>query len=276
MPIPIRTPDPPNACTRTLRSSSLSPLSPTPTPVSSPTEHAASNIGLDSMRDAGSKAVTHTSPPLRTRPQTFFFPFYQRAMGYMALKNRQTFGDPFVTYAPSLDIRANIQQIWNQAPIVLDSKTLGLIEPLIEPHFQSALFRIPLSCDQTREVFNQHPKFVTFEQGTTIVFKGEDTKRNRYIVEHCQWVSDHQAYLLIVGITLEGRRHPFDHPRFPSFILTLPTCHVDSSSLPSPAFRYVAHDAHDAFTFVDRGILFKCDICVKNTCLACDEPHSPR
>ena len=59
---------------------------------------------------------------------------------------------------------------------------------------------------------------------TTLFFRKYDIKRNHYLIEYCQWIDNHKAYLKVVGLTAEGERHRFDDPYFPSFILIIPVC----------------------------------------------------
>jgi hypothetical protein len=111
--------------------------------------------------------------------------------------------------------------IWDASPIVLDASLLT--QTVDDGVFESSLFRLYLTAD---DIIQNYSKFPIL-QGSTIAFEGFERPHTRYIVEWCQWIKDHKAYLKVVGVDVFGERLPFNHPYFPSFILVLPICVAD-------------------------------------------------
>lgn len=231
-----------------------------PTPASFPAEY-----GTTKEKDEHHSEVTlRPKPPYRTRHATFFFPFYTEMKAYQPIKDQTIHEEPFITY-PQLDIHSRIQDIWARTPIVLNPTALNIERPYIERFFEPATYRIALSSSQALSLLNQNLKVQRIEQGMTIVFDGEDLSRVRYIVEHCQWVNTHIAYFLVVGFRKTGDRLRFDHPRNPAFILTVPSCLADTSSIPVSALHTINPLAHSPICYGAGGDnLFSCKICVRS------------
>jgi hypothetical protein len=130
---------------------------------------------------------------------------------------------------------ANWDEIWAKPPISLDPELIG--HPSIECAFNSTLYRLELvSC-----YFFGIGQDFCIRQGTTFEFKGYENPDIRFVVEWCQWTKNHDAYLKVVGVNLEGHFFPPTDPDFPSFILIVPECVVD---VPAPTSSLPCHPSY--------------------------------
>jgi hypothetical protein len=111
-------------------------------------------------------------------------------------------------------------KIWNMPPKVIDADLIP--DPTREIAFQSAVFRLTIES----EYFVMKPDTQIIQQGTTFVFKGYEDSNVRFIVQWCQWINKHDAYLRVVGVDSSGQYFPYSDPDYPSFILVVPLCFV--------------------------------------------------
>jgi hypothetical protein len=167
---------------------------------------------------------------------SYFFPFYNEIVSTCgsiptepAPKERHL---PWSNRAYEHPQWYDWKKIWAMSPIVL--KPQSLWDPMIEFAYQSTLFRLELTSEY---IASLHEDFMIY-QGATIVFEGFENESARYIVEWCQRIYQHKAYLKVVGIDSEGNPFPFSDPDFPSFILIVPACVVQVPS-PSPLIRLI-------------------------------------
>jgi hypothetical protein len=128
----------------------------------------------------------------------------------------------------------NWDNIWNTSPIVFNPDNITIE---IENTFHSALYRVTTSSESIVDL----PNFVTFRQGTTITFKGFESPYDRHIVEWCQWMDDHTAYLKVIGIRPSGVPIPWNDNDYPSFILEVPAC-IANVPIPLPIRPFITFD----------------------------------
>ena len=127
----------------------------------------------------------------------------------------------------------NWKEIWGRPPIVLDTKFIE--NPTPEFSFKSTLFRLQL---EPIYFFGRRDEY-QFYQGSTIVFEGYEDSNVRFIVEWCQWLNCHNAYLKVVGVDSSGNYFPFSDPDYPTFILLVPQC-LSKVPTPSPAISFTS------------------------------------
>jgi hypothetical protein len=146
------------------------------------------------------------------------------------------------------------EKIWATPPIVLEP--LRLHAPAKEDKFQSAQFRLYFFAENITDIYPQVP----IEQGTTLVNRLGNPSNARFIVERCQWVYNHRAYLKVVGITEQGVPFPYNHPVFPSFILVIPVC-VCSVPIPDEIKPLIRHEEYDSLYKNQDGQETLCRVC---------------
>jgi hypothetical protein len=117
--------------------------------------------------------------------------------------------------------------IWKSKPFVLDP--INIPVPVIESTFHGALLRIQLTEEHLP------PTAPLLIQGTTIVFEGDEFSDNRYVVEWCEKIENQNAYLKVVGMDKNRYPHPYNDPRYPTFILVVPSCRSAVAHQPGPA-----------------------------------------
>jgi hypothetical protein len=174
--------------------------------------------------------------PTNNRDFSYFFPFLQQIISKfdqfpkLSFINESTLP---LEYHSSIHPKwTNWNEIWSTPPIIINTSFSS--KPIFEFMFQSALFRIQLSSAyflHTREKRK-------IRQGTTFVFKGYEDSEVRFVVEWCQMVNHHDAYLKLVGMNDEGGLFPWSDPDFPSFILIVPFCIVEVPSPPNISLCY--------------------------------------
>jgi hypothetical protein len=149
----------------------------------------------------------------------------------------------------------NWTTIWTTPAIVLSPRMLS--DPMIEPFFNSTLFRLCLPSDY---ISAMHPG-LTIHQSSTITFAGYEDPDFRHIVEWCQCIYRHEAYLKVVGIDSSGQRFPYSDPDYPSFILVVPAC---IAYVPSPSSSVLFND----YLLFDTGVV-NGQGSFSNTCWLC-------
>jgi hypothetical protein len=123
--------------------------------------------------------------------------------------------------------------VWNAQPFELDR----VADPTVDHSFYAAPFRLRLTSPYL-SIFH---KGRTIQQGTTITFKGYENDNGRHVVEWCQWIDEHEAYLKVVGYDSTGQGYAYWDPDFPTFILIVPVCIVDVP-IPFPILPYMHLD----------------------------------
>jgi len=121
--------------------------------------------------------------------------------------------------------------IWDRMPLVLNPLLIPV--PTLEETFRGALLRLHLTEEHLPQSHG-----VLFEQGTTIVFRGDRTTQTRYVVEWKEKADAHHAFLKVVGTNKRSRPRPYDDPQYPTFILIVPLHRSSVISLPSPPPLY--------------------------------------
>ena len=149
------------------------------------------------------QADTQSCSPLRDRTPTFFTPHIQHALVFRQHKVKYPVTEPFKVFPP-LSL-AEIQGVWEKTSIILDVAELGIMQPTLDPVFDSVPFCIALSASQTVDLLKMNPTISAIQRRMSIVFQGEDMTRRRYIVERCQWVEGHRAYFKFIGTTSTGK-----------------------------------------------------------------------
>jgi hypothetical protein len=115
-------------------------------------------------------------------------------------------------------------EIWAAPPMTIATELV--YNPSLEPVFKSALFRLTITSSYFRITKDE----TIFRQGTTLEFDGFNHTQTRFVVEWCQRVNIHDAFLKVVGFYSDGTPRPYSDPDFPSFILKVPLCTVDAST----------------------------------------------
>jgi hypothetical protein len=159
----------------------------------------------------------------------------------------------YKTY-PHPSLVKNWKKIWAAPPIVINR--LNPCTPAIEDKFQSAMFRLYFSAEDIHCIYRQTP----FVQGTTLIDRQSSPTYARFIVEGCQWVHNHQAYLKVVGITRFRTTLPYDHPVFPSFILVVPVC-VSQVPIPDEIAPFIRDEEYSAVYKASEGRPTLCRVC---------------
>lgn len=178
-------------------------------------------------------------PSIPTKSQnnfSYFFPFLQQIISTFdrlpkleSISKSDLLPEYHSTKHPTWN---KWNEIWSIPPIIID--TAYSSEPMYEFVFQSALFRIELPSTYFLSTREKR----TIRQGTTFVFKEYEDTDVRFVVEWCQMVNHHEAYLKLVGINEEGEVFPWSDPDFPSFILIVPFCTVEVPSPPNISLCY--------------------------------------
>jgi hypothetical protein len=160
---------------------------------------------------------------------SYFFHFYRivndivpisRIMQHINASDENDIPSHFRTYEPPQ--WENWEEIWSQPPYEIN--TPHIINPYIEYQFRSTLFRVNVPSTY----FYLHSLSTKIiEQGTTIIFKGHNNEHARFVVQWCQWIHEHEAYLKVVGVDSTGKTFPYSDPDFPTFILVVPVCRTD-------------------------------------------------
>lgn len=225
---------------------------PPPTPMSSP---SASEHTVPDRKGIEEVCAQAKDPAIRRRKPAFFAPFYNSVIRY--LQNGRMSPPPFQVHPPrSFDFNT----VWNTPPLFIDTNITFHDPPEIETTFESVLFRINLYPDAALRLFMDQPDLVLTPE-TTLIFRKFDAKHNRYLIEYCQWIDNHKAYLKVVGLTEEGERHRFDDPYFPSFILIIPVCLIGHLPILSIAHDYINAEAYNSVYKDGDGNRILCKIC---------------
>ena len=161
---------------------------------------------------------------------------------------------PFRTYDPP-NLDRKWESIWYAPSLELDMTRKHYPR---DPLFESTIFHLQLSASDTLRAKNNHT--FPIRQGTTIAFKGINTPHRRYIVDWCQWVENHKAYLKVVGVDVFGERFRFDHPDFPTFILVVPICIADVP-FPFSNTDCIDYSAYDTTYTEWNGKTISCRVC---------------
>ena len=130
-------------------------------------------------------------------------------------------------------------KIWESKPLMLKPTNIPL--PTVEDTFPGALLRIHL----TQEHLSATVPLIM--QGTTIAFKGDDRTYARYVVEWCERIEDHIAYLKVVSMGKFQNPHPYNDPLNPAFILVIPSRFLSVSFPPSSLPPIWTHQSHVFF-----------------------------
>jgi hypothetical protein len=107
--------------------------------------------------------------------------------------------------------------IWSAQSLEVDPNQISTLVP--ELNFPDILFQIEISEEHLRD--GNGPRYIY--QGTTLKFRGYDASRFRHVAEWCHQTRDRKAYIKMAGASKNGALCPYNHPRFPSFILIVPT-----------------------------------------------------
>lgn len=163
---------------------------------------------------------------------------------------------PLVQYKvyPHPSFEKNWKKIWAAPPIIISR--LRPRTPAIEDKFEAAQFRLYFSADDINHIYQQAP----FVQGTTLIDHQTSPPYARFIVEQCQWVHNHQAYLKVVGISKYGMTFPYDDPVFPSFILVVPVC-VCQVPIPDEIAPFIRDEEYSAVYTGSEGRPTLCRVC---------------
>jgi hypothetical protein len=160
---------------------------------------------------------------------SYFFHFYRivndiipvsQIMQHFNASDESDIPPQFRTYeSPQWE---NWEENWSQPPYEIN--TPYIINPYIDYQFRSTLFRvhIPSTYFYLRSLSTE-----TIKQGTTIIFKGHNHEHARFVVQWCQWIDGHEAYLKVVGVDSTGGTFPYSDPDYPTFILVVPVCAAD-------------------------------------------------
>jgi hypothetical protein len=187
---------------------------------------------------------------------TYFFPFYSRLYSRfetvpLRIDKESQSALPFRTY--DHPIWSNWTEIWDKPPLVLDPNQIS--NTTDEYAFRSALFRLSIT---SKCIIRDPLTNLSIHQGTTIVFKDYEDFGARHIIEWCQWIEDHTAYLKVVGVNSSGDPFPYNDPDFPTFFLEVPACianvPIPSSILPTIPFDYEFSDEEEK----DRKVCWAC------------------
>lgn len=176
----------------------------------------------------------------------------------LPLDNKPKTFPPFQVYEPPFF--QDLKSLWKVPPIILNGTRIP--RPILEPQFHSASYRLHLYPDNIADI----DRNLLIKQGTTIVFS--DTRNLpswfRFVVEWCQWVENHMAYLKVVGISVTGERYPYDDPQYPSFILVVPIC-ITHVPIPPSSFHYLNISAYQESLKPSNGGPNSCKICAGST-----------
>ena len=165
---------------------------------------------------------------------------------------------PLVQYQtyPHPSFVENWEEIWATPPIIL--YPLRPHQPVAEDKFLSVRGRLYLFAENILDIYEQIP----IKQGTTLVERQSSTLHARFIVERCQWVHNHKAYLKVVGITQHKKTLPYNHPVFPSFILVIPVC-VSNVPIPDEIAPFIRPEEYESLYQDLDGRMTLCRICTR-------------
>lgn len=111
--------------------------------------------------------------------------------------------------------------VWNAAPIELD--TTFIPQPTIEETLYDEETPYSLLLQLHLAEKDLPRPLPLFKQGTTIVFKGDDTSNVRYVVEWSQKTEGDEEYLVVVATSKNRFPYPYNDPNFPTFTLVVPS-----------------------------------------------------
>ena len=190
-------------------------------------------------------------------PGPYFYP-YRQAVSQCFRNGRMQ--SPLFRAFPPRDVSADLTDIWKIDPTIIDSSIVLRQGPDIETAFEDTPFRVQLFPSDALNLLNQGQLF-PLNPSTTFVFREMDAKDNRYLIDYCQWIYNHRAFLKVSGITSEGTRIRSDDPWFPSFIFMIPVCLIGNIPILSGVFPYIRAEAYSPWYANSEGEMIKCRIC---------------
>ena len=202
-------------------------------------------------------SLTPSKAKLVQPPNPYFYP-YRQAISLCFRNGRMQ--SPLFRAFPPRDVSADLTDIWNKEPTIIDSSLVLRQGPDIETAFEDTPFRVQLFPRDALNLLNQGQLF-PLNPSTTFVFQEMNAEDNRYLIDYCQWIHNHRAFLKVSAITSKGTRIRSDDPWFPSFIFIIPVCLIGNIPILSRVFPYIQAEAYSPWYANSEGEMIICRVC---------------